>query len=404
MTMQALSDVRVLDLTHHIAGPYCTKMLADYGADVLKLERPGVGDVTRTMGPFPDDEPHPEKSGLFLHLNTNKRGITLDLKNATGRSIFLDLIKNIDVVIESFAPRTMPSLDLSYRTLEQINPRIILVSISNFGQTGPYRDYKASEMILHGIGGNLRNLGLPNREPNKYGTQIALRQAGLIATSATMAALFTRENNGQGEHVDVSIVETQAGTQDRRAPQIMTSQFVNQVFPRRVPGSALASGTLPCKDGYISLSGGGARFPKVLVMLDRSDLLEDPRFATPAARAAPENAEVFNQEILIPWLMQRTMEEAWALAQKARVLSGPIYTSEALVADRHFQDRGMWVDVDHPVAGTHTLPGRPIIMGETPWQLRRPAPLLGQHNEEVLQSHLGYDLQEISRLREMQII
>ena len=158
MTMQALSDVRVLDLTHHIAGPYCTKMLADYGADVLKLERPGVGDVTRTMGPFPDDEPHPEKSGLFLHLNTNKRGITLDLKNATGRSIFLDLIKNIDVVIARFAPRTMPSLDLSYRTLEQINPRIILVSISNFGQTGPYRDYKASEMILHGIGGNLRNL------------------------------------------------------------------------------------------------------------------------------------------------------------------------------------------------------------------------------------------------------
>ena len=404
MTPQALSDVRVLDLTQHISGPYCTKMLADYGADVIKVERTDGGDVTRRMGPFPDDIPHPEKSGLFLHLNTNKRGVTLNLKSETGRRTFLELVKQADMVVENFAPRVLPSLGLPYERLEETNPRVILVSISNFGQTGPYRDYKASEIILHGMGGNLRSLGLPEREPTKYGTQVALRQAGLIAATATMAALFAREARGEGEHVDVSIFETQAGTQDRRAPQVMTAQFVNQVFPRRVPGSTLGSGTMPCKDGYITLSGGGNRFPRMVEMLEQPLLLEDPRFATQEARTELENAEAFNQEVLMPWLMQHTMEETWALAQKARVLSGPIYTPEALLADKHFQDRGMWVDIDHPVAGTYTYPGRPIIMEETPWQLRRPAPQLGEHNEEVYGDALGYDKQDLTRLRGLGVI
>jgi crotonobetainyl-CoA:carnitine CoA-transferase CaiB-like acyl-CoA transferase len=379
-------------------------MLADYGADVIKVERPGNGDMARSMGPFPDDIPHPEKSGLFLHLNTNKRGITLDLKSATGQRMLLELVKQVDVVVESFAPRTLPSLGLSYERLEEVNPKVILVSISNFGQTGPYRDYKASEMVLHGMGGNLHSLGSPDREPTKYGTEVALRQAGLIAATATMTALFARELRGEGEHVDVSIYETQAGTQDRRAPQLMTAQFVHQVFPRRTPGSAMASGTLPCKDGYITLTGGGNRFPRVLLMLEQPELMEDPRFATPTARSKPENAEAFNREILRPWLMQHTMQEAWALAQKARVLSGPIYDAEALLSDDHFRDRGMWVDIDHPVAGQFEFPGRPIIMGETPWELRRPAPLLGQHNEEVLGETLGYGRQELVRLRGLNVI
>lgn len=404
MTSQALSDVRVLDLTQHISGPYCTKMLADYGADVIKVERTYGGDVTRRMGPFPDDIPHQEKSGLFLHLNTNKRGVTLNLKSEIGKQAFLELVKLVDVVVENFAPRVLPSLGLPYEKMAETNPQMILVSISNFGQTGPYRDYKASEIILHGMGGNLRSLGLPEREPTKYGTQVALRQAGLIGATATMAALFAREARGEGEHVDVSIFETQAGTQDRRAPQVITAQFVNQVFPRRVPGSTMASGTMPCKDGYITLSGGGNRFPRMVEMLEQPQLLEDPRFATPEARNNPENTDAFNQGILMPWLMQHTMEEAWALAQKSHVLSGPIYTPEALLADKHFQNRGMWVDVDHPVAGKYTYPGRPIIMGETPWQLRRPAPRLGEHNEEVYSESLGYGKQDLTRLRGLGVI
>jgi crotonobetainyl-CoA:carnitine CoA-transferase CaiB-like acyl-CoA transferase len=404
MSDMALSDVRILDLTRHVAGPFCTKMLADYGADVIKVERPNGGDVTRRMGPFPDDVPHPEKSGLFLHLNTNKRGVTLNLKSATGKRMLMELVKQVDVVVENFAPRVLPSLGLAYEDLEQINPQLILVSISNFGQTGPYRDYKASEIVLHGMGGNLRSLGLPEREPVKYGSHVALRQAGLIGAAATMAALFTREARGEGEHVDVAIVETQAGSQDRRAPQLITAQFVNQVFPRRAPGATMASGTFPCKDGYINVTGGGSRFPRALEMIGKPELIEDPRFATPDARLNPENSEDFNREVLMPWLMQHTMQEVWSIAQKARVLSGPIYTSEALMADNHFRDRGMWVDIDHPVAGRYTYPGRPIIMGESPWQLRRAAPQLGEHNEEVFGEALGYESQDLARLRGVGVI
>ena len=404
MSDMALSDVRILDLTRHVAGPFCTKMLADYGADVIKVERPNGGDVTRRMGPFPDDVPHPEKSGLFLHLNTNKRGVTLNLKSATGKRMLMELVKQVDVVVENFAPRVLPSLGLGYEDLEQINPQVILVSISNFGQTGPYRDYKASEIVLHGMGGNLRSLGLPEREPVKYGSHVALRQAGLIGAAATVAALFTREARGEGEHVDVAIVETQAGSQDRRAPQLITAQFVNQVFPRRAPGATMASGTFPCKDGYINVTGGGSRFPRALEMIGKPELIEDPRFATPDARLNPENSEDFNREVLMPWLMQHTMQEVWSIAQKARVLSGPIYTSEALMADNHFRDRGMWVDIDHPVAGRYTYPGRPIIMGESPWQLRRAAPQLGEHNEEVFGEALGYESQDLARLRGVGVI
>ena len=404
MSDMALSDVRILDLTRHVAGPFCTKMLADYGADVIKVERPNGGDVTRRMGPFPDDVPHPEKSGLFLHLNTNKRGVTLNLKSATGKRMLMELVKQVDVVVENFAPRVLPSLGLAYEDLEQINPQVILVSISNFGQTGPYRDYKASEIVLHGMGGNLRSLGLPEREPVKYGSHVALRQAGLIGAAATMAALFTREARGEGEHVDVAIVETQAGSQDRRAPQLITAQFVNQVFPRRAPGATMASGTFPCKDGYVNVTGGGSRFPRALEMIGRPELIEDPRFATPEARLVLENSEDFNREALMPWLMQHTMQEVWSIAQKAHVLSGPIYTSKTLMEDNHFRDRGVWVDIDHPVAGRYTYPGRPIIMGESPWQLRRAAPQLGEHNEEVFGEALGYESQDLARLRGVGVI
>ena len=404
MSDMALSDVRILDLTRHVAGPFCTKMLADYGADVIKVERPNGGDVTRRMGPFPDDVPHPEKSGLFLHLNTNKRGVTLNLKSATGKRMLMELVKQVDVVVENFAPRIMPSLGLAYEDLEQINPQVILVSISNFGQTGPYRDYKASEIVLHGMGGNLRSLGLPEREPVKYGSHVALRQSGLIGAAATMAALFTREARGEGEHVDVAIVETQAGSQDRRAPQLITAQFVNQVFPRRAPGATMASGTFPCKDGYVNVTGGGSRFPRALEMIGRPELIEDPRFATPEARLVLENSEAFNREALMPWLMQHTMQEVWSMAQKAHVLSGPIYTSKTLMEDNHFRDRGVWVDIDHPVAGRYTYPGRPIIMGESPWQLRRAAPQLGEHNEEVYGAALGYESQDLARLRGVGVI
>ena len=157
MNQQPLSDVRVLDLTRHIAGPYCTKLLADSGADVIKVERAGSGDPARREGPFFGDDPHPEKSGLFLHLNTNKRGISLNLKSDTGKTILKELMREVDILVESFSPRVMPGLELDYHSLDKINPKLVMTSISNFGQSGPYRDFKASELVVSGMGSTMKS-------------------------------------------------------------------------------------------------------------------------------------------------------------------------------------------------------------------------------------------------------
>ncbi len=402
MQEQALSDIRVLDLTHHIAGPYATKMLADFGADVIKVERPDGGDMARRIGPFPGDVPDPEKSGLFLHLNLNKRGVTLNLKSEAGRKIFLEMVARTDVVVENFAPRVLPSLGLSYETLEQANPRVVLVSLSNYGQTGPYRDFKGTDMTLHGMGGSLYSRGVPEREPYNYGTEVALRQAGIVAAGATMVSLFAREQRGAGEHVDVTIFETQAASMDHRNMEIIRYQMVGDTASRLAPSGGQGP-AFPCKDGYITLSSRGRRFEMVLAMVDRVDLLEDPRFSTPAAQNKQENILYFEREILMPWLMQRTIAEVWDTAQGLAVQAGPVYTPKNLLADSHFRDRGMWTEVEHPVAGTFEYPGRPSIWSETPWQVRRPAPLLGQHNVEVYGA-LGYTGQDLMLLRGQGVI
>ena len=198
---QVLSDVKVLDLTHHIAGPYCTKLLADYGADVIKVEKPGEGDPTRRMGPFFEDDPHPEKSGLFLHLNTSKRGVTLNVRSETGKKVFKELAKGVDILVENFSPRVLPSLGLGYDTLEKINPKLVMTSISNFGQSGPYRDFKASELILYGMGGAMNNTGITGRYPLRKAGTVIQYQAGTIAALATMLALLANRSEGIGQHV-----------------------------------------------------------------------------------------------------------------------------------------------------------------------------------------------------------
>ena len=182
MQEQALADVRVLDFTHYVAGPYCVKLLADHGADVIKVERPMVGDGSRRMGPFPKDEPHLEKSGLFLHLNTNKRSLALDLKAREARDIVLRLVRDVDIVVESFRPGTMARLGLDYAALKSVNPDLVLTSISNFGQTGPYRDYMLSDIMAYGMGGEMYSTGLEGREPLKLGENVVLYQAGAVAS------------------------------------------------------------------------------------------------------------------------------------------------------------------------------------------------------------------------------
>ena len=402
MAEQALSGVRVLDLTWHIAGPYCTKLLADYGADVIKVERPGEGDPARKMGPFFKDEPHPEKSGLFLHLNTNKRGITLNLNSDWGKKVIKELVKDVDILVENFSPGVMARLGLEYEVLEKVNPRLVMTSISNFGQTGPYRDFKAADIVEYALGGPMYSTGIPEREPLKLANNVIQYQAGSCAAVATMVALYGSEVTGAGEHVDISIMETQAGGIDRTPTMRITYQYTGDVNVRLPVGWAFASGVFPCKDGYVDVLGGQIWFPKTAQMLGMPELMEHPRFPNLIEQARPEVAEEF-LTIFLPWLQERTKREVWEAAQAHQILSAPIYTTEELVADPHYNERGFFVEIDHPATGKVKCPGAPFKMLETPWQIRRPAPLLGQHNEEVY-GKLGYASEELVKLRQQGVI
>ena len=403
MTQQALSDIAILDLTHYVAGPYCTKLLADYGADVVKVERPRTGDGARRIGPFPNDTPHPEKSGTFLHLNTNKRSIALDLKTDEGRQIVLDLAVRSDAVIESFRPGTMDSFGLGYETLTEINPALAMTSISNFGQTGPYRDWRGSEIVFYGMGGELYSTGVSEKEPLKLGETVGLYQAGTIAAYATLGAIFAARDCGNGQRVDISIMETQAGSIDRRMSMLLAYQYNGEITERTPLGAASGSGgypsgVYPCADGFFQFTGGGNYFPRVLDMLGRPEELSGDEWLTPEAQADEDMRGLF-EVVFYPWLMERTKAEIWEVAQKSRVLSGPLNTMEDLHLDPIFHRRGAFAEAEHPEAGTLRYPGRPFIMGATPWAVRCPAPLLGQHTDEIL-AELGLSESEVSSLRE----
>ncbi len=399
MAEGALSDVKVLDFTHVIAGPYCTKLMADYGADVVKVERPDGGDGTRRLGPYPGDEPHHERSGLFLHLNTNKRGVSLDLKTSAGNRIARRMAAETDVVVESFRPGVMASLGLDYATLSADNPALVYTSISNFGQTGPYRDFNASEIVLYGMGGEMYSSGLEDREPIKLGGTMVQYQAGAAAAVATMGALFAAQASGQGQHVDVSIMETQVGSIDRRMSTLIAYQYTGEIS-KRIPFGVMGYpiGVYPCADGYVELTGGIVYFDRVIEMLGRPAMFDDPKWHAPEAQTDPDLREEFD-EFFIPWCLERTKHEIWYAAQDARVLSGPINTMEDLAGDPNFNERGAFAEFDHSSAGRLAYPGRPFVMERTPWAARMAAPLLGQHNADVL-GELGYDRAALVRLRE----
>ena len=405
MSEMALSDVRVLDFTHYISGPYCTKLLADYGAEVVKVERPDVGDGARRLGPFPGDVPHPEKSGLFLFLNTNKRGITLNLKTEAARKIVREVVKDVDIVVESFRPGTMARFNLGYEDLKAINPTLVMVSISNFGQTGPYRDYQGSEIIFYGMGGEMYSTGLEDREPIKLGGTVGLYQTGAAAAVATMGAYFTAAWQDVGQHVDVSMMETQAGSVDRRMSRLIAYQYTGEISYREpsVTGGVPSATVYPCADGYLAISAGGRRyFPRIAEILGDPEALRDPKWYAPDAQRDPELRAEF-EEYFLAWSLQRGKHEAWRTAQEAHVLSGPLNTMEDVYNEPFLNEHGAFAEIEHPEAGLLKYPGRPFIMNESPWSVRRPAPLLGQHNVEVL-TGLGYSQDDIVALRQQNVI
>jgi crotonobetainyl-CoA:carnitine CoA-transferase CaiB-like acyl-CoA transferase len=310
MAETALVDLSVLDLTHHIAGPNCTKFLANYGAEVIKIERPDGGDPARRHGPFPHDEPHPEKTARFLLLNTNQRSIPFNLKTSAEKDLFIELVRQVDVVVENFSPRVMPSLGLDYGTLGQLNPRLVMTSISNFGQTGPYRDYKAQDILMYAMGGAMHQTGVAEREPIKMAGNLVQYHSGTMAATATLVGVYGAQVRGTGQHIDVSRFETHAGTVDRRSTFLMGYAYAGEAMRRQDSGlqGMLPRGIYPCQDGYICIHATSEWWPRQARMLERPDSFTNPKFATPAAWMHVEHQGEFDA-IFSPWLLERTKQD-----------------------------------------------------------------------------------------------
>ena len=396
MTEQALSGIKVLDLTHYIAGPYSTRMLAGFGADVIKIERPGEGDPARRIPPFLNNEPGLERSGLFLYLNSNKKSITLNLKSNTGVRIFKEMVKDADLVIENFRPGVMDRLGMDYQVLEKINPGLVMTSISNFGQTGPYRDYKSTHLIAWMMSGMRYNNGAPGETPLQIGGWLSHYLAGIHGVVGATTALYQRNETGIGQHVDVSILESVI----LATCYPTTTYSYNGIVHNAISKERL--GVFQCRDGYIGLNlYGRLGLELMTAFLGVPEIMEDPRLQEPARIL--EVLEEVRAEVS-PQVMNREKTELFLSGVDWRIPVGLVPTTEEVLDSPQHKARGFFEEVDHPVIGRVTVPGAPFKMMETPWQLKRPAPLLGQHNEEVYCNRLGYSKEELVKLREQEVI
>lgn len=406
MELQALSDLRIVELGHLVSGPYCAKLLADLGAEVIKIEEPGVGDEARTRAPFLHDDAHPERSGLFLYLNTNKLGVTLNLKSKTGKEVFRKLLTEADILVENNPPSVMKELGLQYESLKETNPRLIMTSITPFGQSGPYQDYKATELISFNIGGlGFATPGIvdnPDEEPPlKGGGYMADFIAATTAAVATMCAVFARKVTDQGVHVDVS--EQEAVSSFSRVP-ITEYLYTQQTRSRALSASPYRSyaGMLPCRDGYVNLAPfQDAHWDGLVGLMGNPEWAQDERFKDALSRRQ------YATEIrahLEEWTKTQNKEDLAEAAQKLGFPGSPIYAVDEAVNLDQLAARDYLVEIDRAETGVLRYPGFPYKMSETPGQVARPAPLLGQHNEDVYCGRLGYSRQELVKLRETGMI
>ena len=390
-----LEGIRVLELARNVAGPFAGNLLADYGAEVLKVEPP-TGDPARLAGPFPGDDPHPEKSGLFLHLNTNKRSITLDPSTAEGGDLVRRLAAGVDIVIEDFAPGQAAQWGFGWETLSEGRADLVMASITPFGQSGPYRDYLGTEITLQAIGGPLINTGHGEKEPLKLGGNVAHYHAGVTTAFAVMAAQLRAELDGEGDYIDISVQQCQAGFRDRRTIFVTAASYTGTARNRPVPGARLATGVRECRNGYVNVMAGRS-IDSLLILIERPDL-----FAVVEPDVPPNQQPATVIETLETaygeWLMEHDKHDVIARGQELRILCGAVLTIEDLLTDPHYRDRDVWDTLEHPVAGALEYPGAPLLMSASPRSEPRPAPLLGEHNEAVYGDELGIDRDELTRL------
>ena len=395
--MKPLEGIRVLDLTRALAGPFCTLMLGDYGADVIKIEIPGAGDDTRHWGPpFVGEE-----SAYFLSINRNKRSLTLNFKNPEAIKIFLQLAKDADVIVENFTPGVMARFGLDYETVKGVNPKIVYCSISGFGQTGPYQSRPAYDQIMQGISGIMSITGEPDGEPQKVGIAVTDIGAGMWSAFAVMTAIFHREQKGEGQYIDISMMDAQVAWLTYQA----ATYFANEEPPKRL-GAAhptlVPYQAFMCEDGkYINVAVGSERiWDRFCQGMKMPEMKENPEYATNGDRVRNRGEIVPNLQKIF---LTRPVNDWVQDLQEFNVPCGPINDLADVFSDPQLLHRKMFVEMAHPTLGSIKQTGLPIKFSVTPGALDRHPPLLGEHNGELLEE-LGYSEADIQRFTEQEVI
>ncbi len=375
----ALDDLRVLDLSTEVAGPFCARLLGDFGADVIKVEPPG-GETGRNLEPLSDKVTGPERSAFFAYLNFNKRGIELNLETPRGRELLLDLVRQADVVVESFAPGYLEGFGLGFDALEAVKPGLVMTSITPYGQTGPWRDRPGNDLTAFAASG----WAVANRTGNSPPLKSSGHQACFVAAEnaffGTISALYYRDRHGVGQQVDVSILETLT---EYFSPRFLEVQHSDVVGRPRLDKPDFFSGPVPCQDGYFAMTISREHFWR-----DAMNVLGLPDLAD------AENywSRLDHREELIarvdPAIAQWQKQDLFEALSLMRVVGGMVLNTEEVYANEHLRDREYFVEIDDPDLGKFEVPGAPFKMEATPWSMRRRSPRLGEHTDEVLRELL----------------
>jgi crotonobetainyl-CoA:carnitine CoA-transferase CaiB-like acyl-CoA transferase len=397
-TNTALGDLRILDLAGPI-GLYCTKQLADLGADVIKIEPPG-GDPARAIGPFYHDESHPEKSLYWFHFNTSKRSITLDIESHDGNEILKRLVQTADIMVETFQPGYLDSIGLGYAELKKINPGLIMTSITPFGQTGPYKDFKAPDIVGLAMGGFLFICGWEDEPPTRVGGSQAYNMASINACAGTLIALYHRDMTGEGQHVDVSMQQCVAHA----------LQWVTQMYDLQkrimVRSGRLGVPLQECNDGWANMIAlfDWDVFASWLDSVGEAADLADEKYKDMDYQIRPEVRQHITE---VTDTFTKAHDKKWICeeGQKRHIIAIPCNNAEDVVKNPQLVERSYFVDVEHPeLRDTLQYPGAPYRLGRTPWRINRRSPLIGEHNMNIYVKELGFTKKELAVLKERGVI